>query len=307
MEPALSIIICAHNPRRDYLDKVLSALKHQILSFEQWELLLVDNASDQILASEVDLTWHPQSRHIREDQLGLTPARLRGIKEALAETLIFVDDDTVLDADYLEVSLQISKDFPFLGAWGGQIRPEFEVTPPEWTKPYWQYLAIREFDRDKWSNLIHQYETTPCGAGMCVRRTVAEKYANLTSCDPKRLGLGRKGQKLFSGEDSDLALIACDIGLGTGQFVALNLTHLIPAKRLDEAYILKLLEGMAYSHTILKSLRSDIPTLPKFSWRGKFWEQYRLLKMNPRERRLHKAYNQGRINAIQEILDSQAN
>lgn len=136
MKPKLSVILCTHNPRPDYLARTLSALQIQTLALEQWELLLVDNASEQILASTIDLSWHPQSRHIRENQLGLTPARLRGIQEATSETLVFVDDDNVLNADYLEIALSISQTSPIIGAWGGQIRAEFEVPPPVWAEPY---------------------------------------------------------------------------------------------------------------------------------------------------------------------------
>ena len=38
-----SVIICTHNPRSDYLRRVLDALKAQTLLREQWELLLIDN------------------------------------------------------------------------------------------------------------------------------------------------------------------------------------------------------------------------------------------------------------------------
>jgi glycosyltransferase involved in cell wall biosynthesis len=197
MKVFLSVLICTHNPRRDYLDKVLHALKSQTLPMELWELLVIDNASDELLSPEIDLTWHPQARHIREEQLGLTPARLRGIQEATAETLVFVDDDNVLDSDYLEVALRISKDWSTIGAWGGQAIPEFEETPSEWTKPYWGYLAIREFDRDIWSNLLRQGETVPCGAGLCVRRLLLRKYADLVRKQPKRAGMDRKGKLLL--------------------------------------------------------------------------------------------------------------
>jgi glycosyltransferase involved in cell wall biosynthesis len=305
MKPLLSVIICTHDPRRNYLDKVLRALQAQSLLSEKWELLLIDNASKQLLSLEIDLTWHPNARHVREEQLGLTPARLRGIREAQAEVLVFVDDDNVLDSDYLELALHISKDHPFLGAWGGQIRAEFEVTPPNWTKSYWGYLAIREFERDKWSNL-NLHETAPCGAGMCVRKIVAEKYADLVYSDQKRLELDRKGKLLMSGGDSDLAFTSCDIGLGTGQFTSLKLTHLMPASRLEEQYLMRLIEGMEYSHRILDSLRGQMPNnLPHLSWKGKLVEYYRLLQMNPRERRFYKAKRRGQVLAHQAIFNSQ--
>ncbi|MCV3215248.1 glycosyltransferase [Plectonema radiosum NIES-515] len=307
MEPAISVIVCTHNPKRDYLDKVLAALKSQTLFYERWELLLIDNAGEKILSSEIDLSWHPNARHVREDQLGLTPARLRGIREAQAEILVFVDDDNVLDSDYLEVTLQISKDFPFLGAWGGQIKGEFEKTPPDWAKPYLPLLAIREFEVDKWSNLLHQHETTPCGAGMCLRKVVAQKYADLLKHDSVRLGLDRKGvarqgEILLSCGDSDLAFTSCDIGLGTGQFTALKLIHLMPASRLTEEYLIRLVEGGAYSLLILDSFRGKTPTPPITSWQQKILAYLKSWKMNPKDRRFYQARKRGEALAIQEIL-----
>jgi glycosyltransferase involved in cell wall biosynthesis len=174
----ISTIICTHNPKEQYFSRVIEALKSQTLEFSNWELLLIDNASNQVLASEIDLTWHPNARHVREEKLGLTLARLRGIQEARTGILVFVDDDNVLNSDYLEATLKIGQDYPFIGAWGGQTIGEFEVPPPEWAKPYLHFLAIREFDRDQWSNLLN-FETAPCGAGLCVRKEVAEKYAEL--------------------------------------------------------------------------------------------------------------------------------
>jgi glycosyltransferase involved in cell wall biosynthesis len=301
MKPDISVIICAHNPRRTYIQQVLLALKAQTLSLSQWELLLVDNASKQILAQEIDLTWHPYGRHIREENLGLTPARLCGIKEAQGNVLVFVDDDNVLEKNYLEAALQISKNWSNLGAWGGIIQPEFEQQPPEWTKPYWIHLAIREVDRDKWSNLAYQNETTPCGAGMCVRKVVAEKYANLLHNDSRRSQLDRQGKQLISCGDTDLALTSCDIGLGTGNFTALKLTHLIPSNRIQVDYLVKLLEGIGYSVIILDFLRGKVPT--PLSWKRKLLTQLQLWQMSQKDRLLIQAFQKGESRALKEVLD----
>ncbi|BAY08407.1 glycosyltransferase [Calothrix sp. NIES-2098] len=301
MSAIISVVICTHNPRIDYLDRVLKSLKFQTLPVEYWELLMIDNASKKILSKEIDLSWHPQSRHIREEQLGLTPARLRGIKEAIAETLVFVDDDNVLDSDYLEVALQISNNYPFIGAWGGQSLPEFEQTPPEWTKPYWWMLAIRELNRDQWSNLLLCYETAPVGAGMCVRKVVAQKYAELALNNLKRANLDPKGKQLLRAGDNDLAFTSCDVGLGTGVFVSLKLTHLIPANRLQEEYLLRLAEGIGYSKTIMESLRGTTPTVPKLSLMRKILEYYRLSRMDSTSKRFYQAFSKGKVLAIQEL------
>jgi len=303
MKPFISVILCTHNPRPDYLARTLSALQGQTLALEQWELLLIDNASEQILASTIDLTWHPQSRHIRENQLGLTPARLRGIQEVTSNTLVFVDDDNVLNADYLETALSISQTCPIIGAWGGQIRADFEIPPPVWAEPYHLgFLAIREFNNDKWSNLLHQHDTTPCGAGLCVRKSVANQYADMVRSDPKRLQLDRKGQSLSSCGDTDLAFTACDMGLGTGQFTALQLTHLISANRLTPDYLLRLIEGITCSQIILDSLRGKFPTrLPLSPAKQWLRRLYHLWKLPPTERRVREAITRGEVLAIQFI------
>jgi len=301
MKPIISVITCTHNPRQDYLDKVLKALIAQTLPIDQWEFLLIDNASDRPLAAEIDLTWHPNACHIREETLGLTPARLRGIQEAQSELLIFVDDDNVLDPEYLEIALQISQQWHMLGAWGGEIQGEFEQTPPDWVIPYLDRLGIRELQRDQWSNLLHQHETTPCGAGLCVRRSVAYQYNKMVQRDSKRAELDRKGKKLTSCGDTDLAFTACDIGLGTGLFKILKLTHLIPSNRLQEDYLLNLVENLEYSHRILDSFRGKMPQKSPISWKRKLLQFYQFWKMSPQERRFHQALQRGRALAIQEI------
>ncbi len=308
MRFSISVITCTHNPRRDYFDKVLAALNSQTLPLEQWEFLLIDNASEQLISSEIDLSWHPNARHIREEQLGLTPARLRGIKEAVAETFVFVDDDNVLDPDYLEITLKISKDFPMIGAWGGQVIPELEEEPPEWIKPdlknYLYSLACREFERNQWSNLIHQHETTPCGAGLCVRKIVAQKYAELVHNDPRRADLDRKGQILSSCGDSDLAYTACDIGLGTGQFTSLKVTHLIPPSRLEEDYLLRLTQGLSYSGTMLDYMRGKLPPQP--TWKSSnIYLLYLRLRYGVKRCRFYEATQKGMRLAVKEIVNWQ--
>ena len=161
--PELSIIICTHNPRPRYFGRCLSALEAQTLPRDEWEFLLVDNDSAPDSAPQPDLSWHPHARSVFEGTLGLTSARLRGIREARGDLLVFVDDDNVLDADFLEAARRIARERPFLGSWSGQCRPEFEEPPPEWTRRYWGNLVIREFDRDVWSNLPRLPDSMPCG------------------------------------------------------------------------------------------------------------------------------------------------
>src|SRR5262249_3055616 len=157
---------------------------------------------------------HPLARHIREDELGLTPARLRGIAEARGDLLVFVDDDNVLDPDYLWTAIHIGCDHPFLGAWGGTIRGEFEAEPKPWICPFLKYLAIREFSDPVWSNNPEDWSAQPCGAGLCVRRSVATAYARRLDINRSHRRLDRIGSELSSCGDSELIQTSCDLGQG---------------------------------------------------------------------------------------------
>src|SRR5471032_3009345 len=141
----LSVIICTHNPRLHYLARVLTALRGQTLPVEQWELVIIDNASQKPLTlANLDLSWHPHARVVREEELGTAAARVRGMREMVADAMVFVDDDNVLDPSYLAEALRIGREWPQLGVWGGSIIPEFEVQPPDYLKEFLSLLALRE-------------------------------------------------------------------------------------------------------------------------------------------------------------------
>jgi len=304
MYTTLSVITCSHNPREDYLTQVIAGLKNQSLNKQKWEYLLIDNASTDPLARRVDLSWHPNARHVREEKLGLTHARLRGIREARGEILVFVDDDNVLDADYLQQVTEVGDKYPIIGAWGGQRLPLFEQQPPAWTKRHWSHLALHEFEKDSWSN--QPDGAMPNGAGLCVRKSVADFYADLHASGKRAFMMDRNGNSLVSGGDVDLAMCACDLGLGVGLFAALKLRHLIPAERLQEDYLLRLTEGIGYSGVILDSFRATANGSPR-SWPRKAVDFLRYVRMDSREKKVHRAHQRGVLRARQDLLVSARN
>jgi glycosyltransferase involved in cell wall biosynthesis len=299
----LSVIVCTHNPRYDYFQQCIGALRNQKLPYNRWELVVVDNRSDEPLADRLDLSWHPVGRMVREETLGLTVARLRGIRESGGDLLVFVDDDNVLDKDFLEVALKTVDEKPFLGAWSGQCRPEFEQPPPEWTRRYWGNLVIREFDHDVWSNLPRLPKSMPCGAGLCVRRNVALHYLQLHATGRRPFQFDRNGKSLLSGGDNDLAACACDLGLGVGLIASLKLTHLISPDRLTVEYLARLAEGIHYSSTLLDSeygIRTQQPTAL-----GRTADFLRIVQLKEPHGRILRAAFRGRDRAIRQLAQHQ--
>lgn len=251
--PCISVIICTHNPRIQYLHQVLDRLRAQSQPSGDWELIIVDNDSARPVVQLVDIGWHPQSRVVRESSLGLTHARIRGIREASADILCFVDDDNLLDSDYLRRALVLTEKYPAIGAFGGSIRPNFETDPPNWLDPYREMLALRDVTRELWTNAREAPFNPPCGAGLVVRTVVAKEYERQLELVTWRKSLDRRGTNLISGGDTDLVLTACDIGYGWGVFPELTLEHLIPSERLEWQYMMKLLTGITASVTVLRA------------------------------------------------------
>jgi glycosyltransferase involved in cell wall biosynthesis len=299
-----TLVICAHNPRPAYLERVLASVREQSLGKDCWELIVVDNLSAVPLASNWDLSWHPRGRHVMEGELGLSAARRRAIKEASSDLLIFVDDDNVLDPAYIARAVEIKHAWPRLGVWGaGVIIPEFEVQPTEYVKPLLHYLALREIGAPRWTNVFPCFEATPWGAGLCVRASVAAAYRQ--DCEQSSIQItGRRGQAVLSGEDLEINYLACQSGYGMGIFPELKLTHLIPKQRITENYLLKIVEAAALANLLLDyKLEGRIPRSP-FSARGSMSLLKNLLVHRGIGRRRSLANARAEIKARKIIADS---
>ncbi|RYZ27281.1 MAG: glycosyltransferase family 2 protein [Chitinophagaceae bacterium] len=287
----LSVVICAHNPKPDYLNRVLESLKIQTLAFEYWELILIDNGSFTPLKDLFTLSWHPQSKIVAEDKLGLIHARVRGVKEASNDIIISVDDDTPLFEDYLENALRIYTMYPELGIIGGKTVPQFEETPPIWLNEFYSCLAIRDLG-DK--PIIQQLQKGEKAANYpdCAPILIAPKkecmlrFIEYYEKNEAAQSLGRKGIDLASGEDNDINLFIYQQGYALGYFPALKFYHIIPAKRMKKEYLSKLLYSMnkswvkvLFMHDVLPWKKISPLTVPLR--KAKAWIKYKAWKSEP--------------------------
>jgi len=274
----ISVVICTHNPRKEFLTRVLEALKGQTLGVEYWELLIVDNRSTTPVAGLIDLSWHPRARCVREETLGSAHARICGINESIAGYILFVDDDNCLNEDYLEIAKQAMDNNPMLGALGsGKILPEYEEEPTLEALDYMPMLAFRNEIRSHYSNEIGFNKAIPYTAGGIIRKHIALDYVQSFQEREFASMLGRTGSSmLLSGEDVDLALHACNKQYLVGVIPELKITHLIPKSRLTNDYLVKIAAGHAYSHYILGRMWGyikDYPENPVLK-RMRYWSKW---------------------------------
>ena len=276
----ISVITCAHRPRPDLIARVWDALQKQTLARSRWEYLLVDNANDTETAQWLADKTKRLGRCVREDGLGLTRARLRGIAEAQGEILVFVDDDCLLDPDYLDLVAQIFSQHGFLGAAGGYGRAEYEVPPPAWLnnatlRQYCLDMVVPEQGPDLiYARVQGQLGAWfPIGAGMCIRRNVARTYAENTSRDEVALAFDRTGRMLSGAGDLDMGISAIEQGYALGKSRDLRFTHVVPAFRLELPYFLRLLYMSQYSMDKLLIHRGWKPVPPQRA--PNFWQKTR--------------------------------
>jgi len=240
----ISVILCTYNPRDEYFTRCVEAIASQNFPPDQYEFFIVDNNSNPPVAG-MPVVQRLGIRVVVEPKQGLTAARECGVRAAKNEVLVFVDDDNVLDKDYLGKVSGIFENSR-IGAVSGEILPEYEVNPGPWFRRFEEMIAIRRFSGDReYLTTIPQYgHYFPIGAGYCVRRGVIADYFD--SLDAETRIEGRTGTNLSSGEDLDIGMFVLSRGYLIGAIPRLKLLHLIPRGRVSAAYLKKLVREGTY-------------------------------------------------------------
>jgi hypothetical protein len=292
----LTVVIPTYNPRMDYLDRVLAGLQRQTVPAAEWDLLVIDNNSKPPLPGRVDLSWHPRGWVVVEPTPGKMHALATAFRSTTSPLLLILDDDTVPREDLIEQTLRIESAFPVLGTWSTRVELEIEdpsLDPPARLRPL---LAERLIDAPMWSNDPLHTPSTAWGCGMTVRRAVADTYLRETADNPARLQLDPVGDQPGYGGDTDLSYTGFSIGLGTGVFPDLAITHLIPARRCTTEYLLRNLEAHEFSHQLQYYSRHGAwPAAPALSTRIRGW--LRWLSGDSLDRAMMAAADRGRRGA----------
>ena len=101
--PIISIIMPLYN-KRPYVRRAIESVQKQ--TFNDWELIIIDDGSTDGSASEVPLN-ETRIRLIRQENAGPAAARNRGIREARGEFITFLDADDVYYPHKLEEEMAL--------------------------------------------------------------------------------------------------------------------------------------------------------------------------------------------------------
>jgi glucosyl-dolichyl phosphate glucuronosyltransferase len=174
----ISIILCTYNRSQKLARALESIARSQLAASLQWEVLVVDNNSKDNTRNVADTYCQRDSMHCRytfEAQQGKSFALNRGVKEASGDILAFVDDDIVVERDWLSELTKPFADARWAGT-GGRVHLPVGFCPPRWmaTEGNASLASIlAEFDQ---GTSPHELTIPPIGNNMAFRKEVFERF-----------------------------------------------------------------------------------------------------------------------------------
>ena len=238
----LSVILCTYNRER-YIYNVLQSIAAG--GFGDYEIVLVNNNSTDGTESECQrfAKDHPEvrMRYCVERQQGLSYARNRGIMESQGEVLVYVDDDAVVNREYLQTYADFFNRNKEAVAAGGPITPRYDgCEEPSWMSHYTRQLVTGELNLGTREREFPK-GAFPGGGNAAYRKSVFDEVGLFN------VELGRKGNSLIGAEEKDLFDKMTSRGMKFYYLPNAILYHLIPPKKLTQDYFDRLTYGIGVS------------------------------------------------------------
>ena len=245
-----TVAICTWN-RAALLAQALASLCALRATDHEVEVLVVDNnSSDATRATAEGFRDRLDLAYVFEARQGLSHARNAAIAHARGDALLWLDDDVIVDRDWLDAYARAFLSRPEAGFLGGPVRPRFEGTPPAWLRAALPRVAFAyalidlgpqpfEFGRDAAAAPVHPgsapaaplpAHALPFGANFAVRRSVLSRHG----FSPR---LGRRGAGGMLGEESDLLRRLLADGVRGFWVPEARVEHWIGRERQARAYL----------------------------------------------------------------------
>ncbi|MEX2435865.1 MAG: glycosyltransferase [Balneolaceae bacterium] len=239
----ITFIICTYN-RADYLDDSLASMLAGNTPVKPIEILVVNNNSTDETGEVINRYINHGKpnitvRSVIESKQGLSHARNRGIREAEAPVIIFVDDDIRADTNYINAWLQFFYDYPDVRAAGGKIHVQFDDPRPEWMS---QFLLPLLGHHD-YGNSIKPYRKTnyPFGGNMAFKKEIFDRFGLFDT------GLGRIGKDLKASEEKEFFQRLKKDEIEIYYLPEATLYHRVGTSRLTREYIRRQAVGLGQS------------------------------------------------------------
>ncbi len=229
-----------------------------------WEIVVVDNGSSDDTAATIErFASSLPLRVLVESRTGLSHARNAAVAVARGDYVIWIDDDVLVDTEWLAAYQEAFRQWPNASFFGGPIVPLLEGNPPRWLQGALPHIgnAYAALDLGA-APLALTEDTLPFGANLVVRA------AEQRQC-PYDPALGRRGNLLYAGEE--WAVLQALLRRGAiGRWVpGARLQHVIPAARQSERYLRRYYTGNGMSLARHRHVPGEQTLFgrPRWAWR----------------------------------------
>lgn len=252
-DPEISVVLCTRN-RAPLLKKALESLVAQDFPQDAFEIVLVDNASDdetpevaRAIAARAPL------RYLREARIGLCVARNTGWRAARAPIVAYFDDDAEAVPGWLAAIREVfaGADAETIGVVGGPAIPVWEAPRPDWLDDAIAgALTIVDLgpERKDIPDLAREWLV---GANMAMPKQAIE------ACGGFHPGLDRVGANLLSSGDVHLQKQIAQSGLRVVYAPGMAIRHLAAASRLRKDWFRRRFYWQGISDAVMHLIDHD--------------------------------------------------
>jgi glycosyltransferase involved in cell wall biosynthesis len=255
----ITVILCTYN-RGESLRRALHSVAQSTLpSSVDWEVLVVDNNSNDHTRGVFD-DFSRESpgrfRYLFEPKPGKSHALNSGIREAHGDVLAFMDDDVVVEPAWLQ-NLTSALSDPSCAGVGGRILPQWTGPPPPWLPTGERYglAPLAMFDLGLEPGPLTE---APFGTNMAFRSGVFGRYGGF------RTDLGPRPGSEIRNEDTEFGQRLLNAGERLHYEPSAVVYHEVSENRLTRAYFLR----WSFDKARAEVREFGIPARPELSIAG---------------------------------------
>lgn len=231
-DPFVSVVLCSHNGS-GFLGRTLANLEELDFPCEQLEIILIDNASTDG-TFQIMQKWTPHCAKIcaQEPRKGKSYALNAGIKLAKGDFIAFIDDDILVQKNWIRAYVEAAATHTAETVFTGCIELDWPSKPTRWQKKLeTQGQILGATGKSEKSDPFLTDFKRAKGGNLFVRRNAATE----TSFDEDRLNYGGSGS---GGEDTQFAREASHNGNSIVFAPKARVRHIVRSDQMSlQAYI----------------------------------------------------------------------
>lgn len=250
----ISVIVCTWNNEGNLSDTLSSFCGAANMVDVRWELIVVDNNSDDN-TKDVVMSFLDKLPvvYVYEVKQGLSYARNKGLGVAKGDLIIFTDDDVRPVGKWLQVYWDAYCEKPEGHFFGGPVFSCYEDGPPATELLKYAPASVKGLSRGPSNRLLNPREYFLGANWACPRKHLVE----VEGFDV-RLGLNPSGNRVMVSEETDLMDRLRSAGLAGLYLADAEIGHVVPSSKCTLNHIAARKEAEAYSSEIRGKESSNV-------------------------------------------------